>query len=463
MDEDGKVILDLGNPLELGSPFLSVVLLTLALGLALIGFRFLRRELSIDLWRWGSGLSLPVSVYIFAIVILHVYVDPQTRGQKSVVAQIAAGLLAGGVVAVGSAIAWRTYQLSRETSNRTLRLTEQGQITERFTRAIDQLGSTDTNGNPNIEVRLGAIFALERISRDSEEDHWSIVEVLTAYVRSNAPSTSALEQLTTAEPRLQEILTGASDRADFISQVGNGGLGVYWQPREDVQAAVTVLGRRRHRADEPHQINLVGTWLYGADLSGLDLSNANLRNCILWFADLRAAKFVGSTLDELRCERALADGADFSQATLYRARFLRAQLDGTNFDRARLVQADLSMASLAGSRFTNAVMAGAMLRGVITCDVHQSLFTASPPMTNFDRAILHNADFTGSILAGSEFGHAMLIGTTFVRVTLSYLTGDIVPILPMLQADFTHADMRGVEFDVGAHCSINPDVRRLHG
>src|SRR3982751_6161439 len=39
-------------------------------------------------------------------------------------------------------------------------------------------------GGPNLEVRLGAIYALERIPRDSERDHWPIMEVLCAYVRN---------------------------------------------------------------------------------------------------------------------------------------------------------------------------------------------------------------------------------------------------------------------------------------
>lgn len=58
----------------------------------------------------------------------------------------------------------------------TLRTTQEGQITDRFTKAIDQLGKD------NLAVRLGGIYALERIARDSESDHWAVMEVLTAFV-----------------------------------------------------------------------------------------------------------------------------------------------------------------------------------------------------------------------------------------------------------------------------------------
>ena len=41
----------------------------------------------------------------------------------------------------------------------------QGQITDRYTKAIDQLGSE------KLDVRIGGIYALERIARDSARDH----------------------------------------------------------------------------------------------------------------------------------------------------------------------------------------------------------------------------------------------------------------------------------------------------
>jgi hypothetical protein len=84
-----------------------------------------------------------------------------------------------------------------------------------FTRAIEQLGATrdvtkyieevkspveasdgkkgdsDTPPNklitetePNPEVRLAAIHAIDRIARDSERDHWPIMQVLCSHIRN---------------------------------------------------------------------------------------------------------------------------------------------------------------------------------------------------------------------------------------------------------------------------------------
>src|SRR5215217_4967771 len=82
----------------------------------------------------------------------------------------------------------QTLQETQRRHSEDLRQAEQGQITERFTRAIDQLGSE------KLEIRLGGIYALERIARDSpERDYSTVIEVLTAYVRQNSSTPSKKE------------------------------------------------------------------------------------------------------------------------------------------------------------------------------------------------------------------------------------------------------------------------------
>ena len=85
---------------------------------------------------------------------------------------LAAGLFAGGALVYIA----RHFTLSR----RSLELTEQGQVTERYTRAIEQLGSD------KLDVRIGGIYALERIARDSARDHPTVIEVLSAFIREHS-------------------------------------------------------------------------------------------------------------------------------------------------------------------------------------------------------------------------------------------------------------------------------------
>src|SRR5664280_1758209 len=91
-----------------------------------------------------------------------------TNTRTGLVATLAA--LGAGV---GLAYTARTYRLSRE-----------GHLTDRYTKAVEQLGSD------KIEMRLGGIYALERLMRDSSTDQPTIMEVLTAHIRQHAPRTS---------------------------------------------------------------------------------------------------------------------------------------------------------------------------------------------------------------------------------------------------------------------------------
>ena len=152
----------------------------------------------------------------------------------------------------------------------TVRVAEEGQITERFTRAIDQLGQ---EGEGKMAIRLGGIYALERIAKDSEKDHGPIMEVLTAYVREKA------------------------------SKQGKSAEEAAAKPPTDIQAILTVLGRRKttgkNRGNAPLDLShtrLVRADLTDANLSGAILVGANLSGAFLVEANLCKAKLLGARL-----------------------------------------------------------------------------------------------------------------------------------------------------------------------
>jgi hypothetical protein len=59
-------------------------------------------------------------------------------------------------------------------------LSREGPVTDRYTKAIEQLGSD------KLDVRIGGIYALERVARDSARDHPTVMEVLTAFIREHS-------------------------------------------------------------------------------------------------------------------------------------------------------------------------------------------------------------------------------------------------------------------------------------
>ena len=201
---------------------------------------------------------------------------------------------------------------------RRVKVAEQGHITDRYTKAIEQLGALNADNKPNVEVRLGAIYALERIAFDSPRDQWTIMEVLTAYVRQNAP-------VPAREPTKQEQEKDAQDTTKENKEPESK---IAKRPATEIQAILTVLGRRKRdgkRERKGQRLNLSNSDLCGA-------------NCI--GAHLDGADFLGVHLDGARFAGAHLDGAYFFQAHLVEVNFYQAHLDGAGFNWAHLDGAD---------------------------------------------------------------------------------------------------------------------------
>lgn len=196
------------------------------------------------------------------------------------------------------------------------KLAEQGQITDRFGTAINQLGSD------NLDVRLGGVYALERLMHDASGDEANILEVLSAYVRDHTGISAAVSRAATSPAPAH--------------------------PPTDVQAALTVLGRRP--APTSHvNIDLTWTDIHGADLTGADLTHADLRDADLTGAYLRSADLTGAALRDANLSRAYLRSADLAGA------FLRYDnLTGANLRSAVLTGADLTGANLTGANLTGA-------------------------------------------------------------------------------------------------------------
>ena len=225
---------------------------------------------------------------------------------------LGAGLLATGALLFTA----RRFVLSRD-----------GQVTDRYTKALEQLGCE------KLDVRIGGIHALERVARDSPRDHPAVMEMLAAFIRERSH-----EQWPPPHP-------GGQARERSV--------------RPDVHAAITVVGRRLTERDigpvdlaradltgaDLGGARLTGANLDGVDLTGADLTEAVLANAVLARADLPAAKLV----------RADLSGADLGGARLTGADLTRADLTGADFTDVDLTGADLARADLTRTELTGAL------------------------------------------------------------------------------------------------------------
>ncbi len=197
--------------------------------------------------------------------------------------------IGGTVLLVGVYFTWRN-----------LIATEEKQITERFTRAVEQLGNQQSS-----TIRLGAIYSLERIAGDSARDHWVVMEILAAYIREKA-------SLRKSENSLEGI-------------------------SEEIQAALTVIKRRDVSKDpKDASLDLSSTYLKRAKLRGEMIKGlkfwkysskySNLSNINFTKADLSEADLSGANLANSNFTSAILSSADFSNAFTEKANFSSAIL-----------------------------------------------------------------------------------------------------------------------------------------
>ena len=246
--------------------------------------------------------------------------------QAALVAASAALVGVAGTVAVAIA----GSRTTRSTNQATIQAVLQGQLTDRYGKAVEHLGDS------NLVIRLGGIYALEAIARDSpERDHPAVMEVLTAFIRLHSQEKWPLPE-NDADPALQR------------------------ETRPDVQAALTVVGRRDATRDKrpidlsgaklaaaklPHGARLVRAKLAGADLTGVDLGGADLTEADLTEADLTEAILIG----------AIFRPADLSGEELDDVKIPHDEHRViTKLTDANLTGADLTEADFTGAILTNA-------------------------------------------------------------------------------------------------------------
>ena len=129
---------------------------------------------------------------------------------------------------------------------------KQRRITESFAKATEQLGSD------KIEARLGGIYTLERISKESPDDYWTVMEILTALVRVRAHW---------EKPDANTVVSEGEKSTPPLLRLA------------DIASIMTVLMRRKglkREVEEGWQLDLKGVDLRGWVPSKVHLAGADL-------------------------------------------------------------------------------------------------------------------------------------------------------------------------------------------
>jgi hypothetical protein len=239
------------------------------------------------------------------------------------------GAFGAGALAL---VAWKNFKVLEKGQRENLELSQQGQRSDRFTRAIDQLGKTE-GGSPSIEIRLGGIYALNQLAEQHPKDYRSIViNVLSAYLRENSkrPAPRALlRQFRTEFPELGRYASLLAISRS-IGRLKETDVGRYETLQEclpsvgsDFLAIARILARLT-REEKVTRVDLADTYLRGTCMSRAYLRNAilarsHIANADFEDADLECANLTSTNWHGTSMKGANLRDADCSDADLNRA------------------------------------------------------------------------------------------------------------------------------------------------
>ena len=307
--------------------------------------------ISEDKWLWRKFLELlakipflKIAYSIIALFLLYHLIEIFFNLREQLFSNIAtltddqvrnlAIAFLGTITGIGALFGVYLAILRSEENKRQNDVAEQGMLTDRINKAVEGLGKSDKDGAV-IEVRLGALYALERIAQDSIRDHVQIMEILCAYIRNNSPRTNKTDQ---------------EDKPDPL--------------REDIQAAITIVGRRgnwlegdkylKKEKKQGYQINLCNCDLHGAQLDNASLNDAQLNNTNMSDAQLTKAKLRNANFEHANLNRAWLNNADLRNTNLNYTDMNRASLEHTDMSDARLYNAELTNARISWANLNTA-------------------------------------------------------------------------------------------------------------
>ena len=312
----------------------------------------------------------------------------------------------------------RALKASQDTAAKTEQQAIRGLETERYGRAIEQLG------HDKIGIRIGGLFGLEALATDAPERFAETVyENLVAY----------LIEYTKPDPELaQKIEAAGRNNEDEDEPLELVPVPVIPKVGTDVQTVLKILFRKRGLFDthitaltdnnetlgDGERVPVVGVHLVDVDLSGAWLVGADFREATLTDTFFHNAAIINSnfrkaTLTDASFHNAAIINSKFRKATLTDASFREATLTVTSFREAVLNGITFHEAKVKDSDFGTARITDAHFSGTIIINTH------------FAGARITNSRFAKADLAGVDFIEATIIGTRFTdaSITSSYFGG----------------------------------------
>lgn len=437
-------------------------------------------------------MSLSAAFVIVGSVILGALSNDVTAG-----GQLSAGAL---IVALLGApfLIWRTM-----IAHQTLGFQKEGHITDRISKAVEQLGAIKNIKNSillpkdnttitteetvaNIEVRIGAILSLERIVQDSViydngRDHVRIMEILCTYIRENTktkPIDFNLDEWNESDVSSDNFDTFISSALGEITKYQKGkffdlniearkkrfGLHpnsksevrkwleetVFPEISEDIILALKVIGRRNleqrfiernwRAVNQNRSMTRMSKSIKTRTQSDQIFENG-------YRIDLRGVNLQKVNLPDLDFSGTIFDNARLEGSNFANCLFIGTSLHDTNFSGAYLYNVNFTSATGRSAKFESAYLCASKMNSArfFDCDFNGA---------NFSNSYMDSADFERSKFICSYFLSVEIHNCKFIYSNLFfsyfspvYADGTDFTYSNMKLADLTNANLVGSKIE----------------
>jgi hypothetical protein len=255
----------------------------------------------ISFWPWtlaaAAAVVIGASVSIILLLTIAGGAKPGTDRANARLDAVRTGLAVGAGIgaAAGLVLAFRRQHHQEIATDLTDRDATERRITELYAKAVEQLGSDKA------PVRLGGLYALERLAQDNPAHRQTIVNVICAYLRmpfSVTALTSDPVPDASEDPEEGTQLETASGGDAAVGREGLYDRGPELQERQVRLTAQRILAEhlRDDRAKDRRSTDSPDPRFWPSirlDLAGATLIDFRLENGVIADADFTAATFSG--------------------------------------------------------------------------------------------------------------------------------------------------------------------------
>lgn len=255
-------------------------------------------------WKISFAAIASLSLCFLSFAGVMSYLRPTRPHERKDALQIWAQIVGGAALIGGLAFTWWNLHVTQENAQRTLKVSERGQNTDRFVKGVELLGTPDKT-----EVRLAGVYALQGLAKDSPNYYWPILVLYAESLRNECPWN--LPQ---------------RDTPDYSKKPNS----------HTVSALLAAIGDVHGTYPTNQQLDLShvyarGVWLKDANFENMSLQSSNLsdvyfenvrlRRSNFAYSCLRGAKFTGKwnvngVVEELDLNGVVLEGVNIESANL---------------------------------------------------------------------------------------------------------------------------------------------------